>query len=990
MRPHTLRYRLQLLVALVALLPLVIVAALSLFWLLPQSREEMSSHHQEMAHSITFQIVDHLQGTEREIKSLADVLWAQTGAPTRVLDSILDSHVATGEFFTAIYLTSWEDTVLSVGLPMERRRQRPDLLGIDLSRRRFIQKIRQTGLAGWSNTFLSTVSGSLAIAYAVPMDGQILVGEIAAGRLTKYISGIPAQARQAIAVLDGRKQVIAYSREVFAERHLDLAQPGDMEAWLFSDQAMKSFSLAGQRYICTEVPVKRLGWNIVTAQLRGEALKPLFSTLWMLIIGMVSALAASIMAGWFISRKLTSDFSALAGRARAIAQGNYDRVRSASAIREFADLEGDLQKMSSAIRRREKDLAESEARLLKAQSVGRVGTWELNLADGTVWGSAEVFNIYGLPQNESQTMSREDLRNTLAPDHNETLNKALGDLFNKGTPFDIEYIIKRKSDSEPRYLHTKAELTFSADGKPEKVIGTVQDITSRKLAEQALEASNSLLLESQAVARLGHYRLDVTAGIWDSSAILNEILGLEPDHPKNLENWLAVIHPEDRKELEFIIENMAAGETESFDREFRVVRVNDGATRWVHGLGRLEFDSEGRPAELIGTVQDITEHKELEQQLLHSQKMEAIGMLAGGVAHDFNNMLAVILGYTELMRMRMPSDTPHYDKLAAIEEAAIRSRDITRQLLAFSRKQIIAPKPQNLTALIKDTLKTLTRLIGEDVRLTFKPVEDVWLVKMDPSQVDQILVNLAVNARDAMTAGGDMMIELANLILDEGFCRHHSEAKPGNYVMLAVSDTGHGMDKTTVSRIFEPFFTTKEVGKGTGLGLATVYGIVKQNGGFVTVYSEVDRGTTFRIYLPRYKGEKQAEAAEGMLLPKPGSGDILLVEDEDLMREVVASQLETLGYTVTSFKRPKDAVNLIKGGGFPFDLLVTDVIMPGMNGKELRETIKDILPDIGVLFMSGYTRDVIVQHGVLEQGVHFLAKPFTLGDLALSVRKAMG
>ncbi len=862
MRTKTLAHRLQMLVALVALFPLIIVAAPALFHLLPQTQEDISRHHEEMALSVAFQIVDHLQGAERELLSLADMLRRQAGTPTRLLDGILDSHVGGGEFFTAMYLSSHADMVIGVGLPVGQRDRRPDLLGIDLSRRWFIQKVRSTGKSVWSDSFLSTVSGKLAVDYAVPMNEQILVGEISAGRLTKYVSGIPAQSRQAIVVLDGQGQAIAYTQEAFAGHHLDLVQSDTDTFWaeLFSGRDVKVFELSGRRYIFTEVPIKRLGWNIVVAQLLEEALKPLVSTLWVLGIGMLTALATSILAGWLLARKPARDFSLLADQARAIAQGDYSRAWPDSSIREFRDLKGDLQKMSSAIRQREEDLAESEARLLKAQSVGHVGSWELNPADGAIWSSAEAFRIYGLPQNETRTMSMEEVMSIPLPEEREPFKKALDDLLSNGKPLDLEYAIRRVSDNEVRYVHTKAEPTFSADDRPEKA---------------------------------------------------------------------------------------------------------------------------------IGTVQDVTERKELEQQLLHSQKMEAVGMLAGGVAHDFNNMLAVILGYTELMRLRMPPDAPYYEKLTEIEKAAVRSRDITRQLLAFSRKQIIAPSPQNLTAIVKDTLKTLTRLIGEDVRLTFKPVEDTWLVKVDPSQVDQILVNLAVNARDAMTAGGDLMIELSNVILDEGFCRHHSEAKPGHYVMLAMSDTGHGMDRVTMRRIFEPFFTTKEVGKGTGLGLATVYGIVKQNGGFLTVYSEVGQGTTFRIYLPRFQGQKQAEATAGTLIPEPGAGDILLVEDEDLMRQVVASQLEVLGYTVTSFKRPEEAVKLCQESGCRFDLLITDVIMPGMNGKELRDAIRAVYPDMGVLFMSGCTSDVIVQRGVLEQGVHFLAKPFNLGDLAHKVRQAM-
>jgi CheY-like chemotaxis protein len=352
-------------------------------------------------------------------------------------------------------------------------------------------------------------------------------------------------------------------------------------------------------------------------------------------------------------------------------------------------------------------------------------------------------------------------------------------------------------------------------------------------------------------------------------------------------------------------------------------------------------------------------------------------------------MLGVILGYTELLRLDLPPESPLDKKLAQIEKAALHSRDITRQLLAFSRKQIITPSPQDLDDLISGTLKTLTRLIGEDINLAYHPADDVWMVKMDPTQIDQIMVNLAVNARDAMPEGGKLLIELSNVGLDETFAKYQPEVEPGNYVLLAVSDTGQGMDQATMARIYEPFFTTKGVGKGTGLGLATIYGIVKQNGGFINVYSEVGRGTTFKVYLPRYLGGEEPQSSTVQVLPEPGSGTIILVEDEDMMRQVAASMLEELGYDVISFGSPFEAVEHCKSGQAKFDLLITDVVMPEMSGKELRDAVSDVLPGIGVLFMSGYTSDVIVHHGVLEKGVHFIAKPFNVADLAHKVREAM-
>jgi len=987
MRRRTLGNRLRLLVALVALVPLVIVGSLTLFWLVPQTREQITSDHHEMAHSVAFQVSDHLHGAQRELSSLADFLLPRLSEAGFNLNNILDRQVGRANFFTAIYITDGNNRVQAVGLPRDLRERRPDLLGLDLSRRKFFQAAHYSGEPIWSDTFLSTIIGRLAVAFAMPLEERLLIGEVAIGRLTRYLSGLPAGSRLAIAVLDGRGQVIAYSQKTFAGQRLEL---GRLDSGVLAGLGMESFEIAGQgTYICTVEEVNRLDWKVLVAQPMDLALRPLKSLLWSLGIGLFSALLLAVLAGWLMARGLAGDFSSLALQAQAIGEGKYDKPWPDSSIWEFAELETGLKKMSSAIHHREQALADSEARLLKAQGVAHVGSWEIDLAKQTMWGSDEAFRIYGLPLTENHMMDLEQIQAIPLKEERPRLDQALADLLARGAAYDMDYRINRVSDGELRYMHTKAEAVLDSHGKPVKVVGTVQDITEMKLAEQALEASRQLLLESQAVAQLGHYSFDIADGTWESSAILDGILGIGADYIKDLEGWLSLISPGDREEMASFLQQKSIGKTAAFDREYRITRAGDQKERWVHGLGRMEPDEKGNPVKMIGTIQDITERKQLEQQFRQSQKMEAIGLLAGGVAHDFNNMLGVIMGYTELLRLDLPPESPLDKKLGQIEKAALHSRDITRQLLAFSRKQIITPSPQDLDDLIRGTLKTLTRLIGEDIDLAYHPADDVWMVKMDPTQVDQILVNLAVNARDAMPEGGKLLIELSNVVLDETFTKYHPEVEPGNYVMLAVSDTGQGMDQATMARIYEPFFTTKGVGKGTGLGLATIYGIVKQNRGFINVYSEVGRGTTFKVYLPRYLGGEEPQTSTVQVLPEPGSGTIILVEDEDMMRQVAASMLEELGYDVISFGSPFEAVEHCKSGQAKFDLLITDVVMPEMSGKELRDAVLDVLPGIGVLFMSGYTSDVIVHHGVLEKGVHFIAKPFNVADLAHKVREAM-
>jgi CheY-like chemotaxis protein len=369
--------------------------------------------------------------------------------------------------------------------------------------------------------------------------------------------------------------------------------------------------------------------------------------------------------------------------------------------------------------------------------------------------------------------------------------------------------------------------------------------------------------------------------------------------------------------------------------------------------------------------------------------MESVGRLAGGVAHDFNNMLLVILACTELIKMRHPEDAKLLLSLQEIEGAALRARDITRQLLAVSRKQIAAPRSVNLSEFLAETRKTLGRLIGEDVELDFRLGADLWPVRIDPSQLDQVLMNLVVNARDAMPVGGKLTIETTNVRIDEDYCRRHVGFRPGDYVLLVVSDSGAGMDRETLARAFEPFFTTKAVGKGTGLGLATVHGIVTQNGGVVSVHSEAGQGTTFRIYLPRLReAAVAAEAREETPAARTG-GRVLLVEDDEAVRRTLAAMLDALGFSVVVATGWREALSLAGRADASVDVLLTDVVMPELSGKELCERLRAARPGLPVLYMSGYTDDVIVHHGILEDGVHFIQKPFTMDDLARAIRTAM-
>jgi len=523
--------------------------------------------------------------------------------------------------------------------------------------------------------------------------------------------------------------------------------------------------------------------------------------------------------------------------------------------------------------------------------------------------------------------------------------------------------------------------------------GIIQDITARKEAEISL-------VESEARYRnLIMHSPDAIFVNQDDRVILvnhacERLFGARGPEELMGKSPYELFHPDFHDVVRERIHRMRDfGETAPLIEE-RIVRL-DGRAVDVEALA-APFPYQGANAihvilrDISGRKQAEAERERLAAQLLQAQKMESVGRLAGGVAHDFNNMLTVILGHTEiLLDDADPGEALHAD-LTAIREAAETSARITRQLLAFARQQTIVPQVLDLNATVEGMLKMLRRLIGEDIDLAWHPAGHLWPVTMDPSQIDQILANLCVNARDAIEGVGRVTIETANVAIDKGYGEGEAAGTPGAYAMLAVSDSGCGMNRETLAKIFDPFFTTKEVGRGTGLGLATVYGIVKQNGGFINVYSEPGRGTTFRIYLPRAAEDGAPEDEEGPAETLQGGTEtILLVEDEPGILNLGRKILERLGYTVLTAETPAAALQKAGDHIGPIHLVMTDVVMPGMNGRELAERIGTMHPGIRCLYMSGYTANVIVHHGVLDPGVHFLQKPFSVNTLAAKVREVL-
>ena len=514
-----------------------------------------------------------------------------------------------------------------------------------------------------------------------------------------------------------------------------------------------------------------------------------------------------------------------------------------------------------------------------------------------------------------------------------------------------------------------------------------RNITERKRAEEALRRSEADFRSVVEDAPYGIYRASINGRLLQVNPALQKILGYEMEEDL-LRRDLATNIFRHNGEFQRLTELLSSTE-EIKDIEMEWKRQDDTPIT-VRCSGRRINDENGVPAYFEVFAEDITERRVLEKQLRMAQKMEAIGRLSGGIAHDFNNLLGVIIGYSRVLKKALGDSNALCEHALEIEKAGQRAASLTKQLLAFSQQQVLTPAVLNLNTLASDMEKMLPRLLGEDIQLSLELEGELGSVKADQSQIEQVIMNLAVNARDAMPTGGKLKICTANVELNQTYTRNHPGSRIGKYVMLAVTDTGTGMDAGTLAHIFEPFFTTKERGKGTGLGLATVYGIVKQSNGYIAVDSSPGKGTAFQVYLPLHEGQRAAEEQKTDLAENlRGTESILLAEDSESLRKLAQANLESAGFHVLSAQSGEEALEIASRYGSTFDLLLTDVVMPGMNGRVLAEQLLPRQPGMKVLYMSGYTDTFIAGHGVLDPGIHLLHKPFTEDVLIRKVREVL-
>lgn len=615
-----------------------------------------------------------------------------------------------------------------------------------------------------------------------------------------------------------------------------------------------------------------------------------------------------------------------------------------------------------------------------------------NVADMIAVVDLEGHRLYNSPSyHKVLGYTAEELKSSssfeqIHPEDRSSVRNAALEARRTGVGRPLEYRMRHK-DGTWRVLESRASVIRSPSGDPERLVIVNRDVTQRREAEESLRVSESGFRSMIEDAPYGIYRADTDGRLLRANPALQKILGyeklgelLDASLPKDIFR-----NPSDFSRLNELLQSA---------NEFKDVEVElkrrDGAPLTVRCTGRrVKEEHLGLPCFDVFS-EDVTERRVLERQLRMAGKMEAVGRLSGGIAHDFNNLLGVIIGYGQVLKRRLAPASDLLECAEEIEKAGQRAASLTRQLLAFSRQQILTPAILRLNELVLDMAKMLPRLLGEDIAVSTSLSADLGTVKADQSQIEQVIMNLAVNARDAMPDGGTLRIETANVELDQVYAWQHPGAKPGRYVLLAVIDSGTGIDPDTLTHIFEPFFTTKEVGKGTGLGLATVYGVVKQSGGYIWVDSQLGRGTSFQIFLPRVEeptAESTAMAPGDEALG--GSETVLLVEDSEPLRKLTKSFLESHGFRVLAAQDGEDALRVETQNAGRIDLLLTDVVMPGMNGRALAQRLSPLQPGMRVLYISGYTDSFVAQHGVLEEGMFLLHKPFTEEVLIRKVREVL-
>jgi PAS domain S-box-containing protein len=844
---------------------------------------------------------------------------------------------------------------------------------------------------------MSTVTGTPDVVVAQPvLDDQGQVKRIVAvGIALEHLDAITAKARippgATLTLTDPDQKILA--RFPVEPNLAGKLQPDRLAASAIaaSDGVVEAVGADGRQRLYAIVPVNggldsglTVTMAIEPAAVFAEANQLLRQHLMLLALVSLAAVTVALVGGQVFILGPVAAIGALTHR---IADGDLGaRTELRARTPALGDLGEAVNTLTAALANRERTLRESEQRFRQITETIAEVFW---VADSTISEMIYVSPAYEQIWGRSCASLYQHPKSFLEAVHPDDRSRVMATLARKssGQPFDHEYRIIRP-DGEIRWIWDRGFPVPNSQGPALRYVGAAQDITLRRNAEDAIREADERTRFALETSNVGIWEANLTTGVSFWSEVCERMHGVAPEtFGRTYEAFLNAVHPDDRQRVGDTIE--AAVSSRSAARfDYRTIWP-DGTTRQIQCTAHFIFDEEGRPCRGIGFVTDVTEQRSLEEQLRQAQKMEAVGQLAGGIAHDFNNMLTAIIGNAELLLHDLPDSARQRRELQEVVKSAERAATLTQQLLAFSRKQVLAPRVLRVSDVVSGVTPMLRRLVRSSIDLRIS-LSEQGHVKADAGQIEQVLMNLAVNARDAMKQGGLLTIETSDVILDEASARAYPALQPGPHVVIAVSDTGHGMDAATQKHAFEPFFTTKPQGEGTGLGLATVYGIVKQSGGHIFLHSEVNKGTTFKVFLRR-SDEPLSAPPDSVPAARPRAGHetILYVEDEEAVREFVHKILVRQGYHVHVVGDATGAFEFAQRHRGPIDLIFADVVLPGMSGPALASELRQQHPESRVLFASGYTDKAIVHDGVLDADTAFLQKPFRADVLVTRVREVL-
>jgi PAS domain S-box-containing protein len=967
--------------------------------------EDAKRESQRLADSIAAENQNLVAGARQLVIALAQLPEVKRKDAERV-QPVLQDILKLNTQFSNIFIADVRGRVWASAVPQ--------LLGQDVSDRRYFNNALASGELSSGEYVISRATTKPAFNIANPLrdDQGGVIGVISVGFVLdtyrQVMERLELPSGTSFILLDHRGLVLyrPFSPEAYIGRQYDATLFEQMQRGpdVYTYAAIASMS--GDQRIVTyrklQLPAEPEPYMYVRAGIPLDVVLSASRRSLVANLGLLSsALILAVALAWLIAKRSIADrITLLENATRALARGDLGvRVSELVSGGELGELSETFDAMAAQLSEREKALLESE----KSYHTIFNATEEAIFVHDAVTGEIVEVNraaaeLWGYAADEFAELSVGDLSGGTTP---QATDDALGRIRQAATvgPQRFEWLAKKRGGE---LFWTEVVLTTTSLAGRDLVVAVVRDVSDQRRAAEVLRENEERLRAAINVAQIGIFDFGPRTGAMYWSPQLRVINGVEPDEAVSLQTFVDLVHPADR---ELVGRDIAQSQDPNgpgiADMQPRIIR-RDGTTRWLRVRSQTVFEGAGaarHAARIVGAVLDITaqkaaeeERSRLQAQLLQAQKIESVGQLAGGIAHDFNNILAAIIGFGDLLGRELAADDPVHLHLDQIMTAAKRAANLTQSLLAFSRKQVIDPKDVDLNDSIRKVERLLSRVIGEDVELRISLSPEPLTVFADPSQLEQVLMNLATNARDAMPTGGKLVIETSRVELGDDFVDRHGFGGRGPHVLLALSDTGTGMDEEVRQKIFEPFFTTKELGRGTGLGLSIVYGIVKQNKGHITVYSEVGRGTTFRIYLPLRSRTAVAAVtppAPGALAPRRGTETILLTEDNDLVRRMTKTALERFGYSVIEAADGDEALARFAENRERVDLLLLDVIMPRRNGREVyREALRQ-RPGVKALFTSGYPSDLVQREGVLEPGLDFLSKPVAVAELLRKVREIL-